>query len=147
MDVPYILGRLTATYGRRFPKAYADADPAKWAAELGSYVTDDAALQHVFLHLPMVPPNARGFREACDAFRLPPKQPEQPAPVDQAFALATLAAFRRPVAQGPQAWAHRLRDREQEGETLTGFQRRAWREALGKGASGMVATSPMKSTT
>lgn len=60
-------------------------------------------------------------------WRLSRSKPGSPEMAAQT--LAALKAFGVNDASG-KAWAYRLRDREQAGESLTHYQRRLWREAL-----------------
>lgn len=45
-------------------------------------------------------------------------------------AIAKLAEFAKGGVRDAKAWAYRLRDRERNGEQLSGVQRKMWREAI-----------------
>jgi hypothetical protein len=68
--------------------------------------------------------------------------PAESAGLTQAAAVAILKELRggQLFRRSPtKAWAHALRDAERAGRSLSSFQRRAWRAALGEGALGSVA--------
>lgn len=53
-----------------------------------------------------------------------------PIPLEEKLEILNIMRTLFKVPQDPKAWAHRLRERERNGETLSKVQRDAWREAL-----------------
>lgn len=138
--VDRIFSKLAVAYGQRFMGLYAGLDPADvkadWARTLACYQQNPDALAYGLEHLPADnPPNALQFRDLCRR-RPDAPVPKLPAPsANPEFRAQALEALRhlgttfgRP--KNPKRWAYRLKDREERGDSLTQFQRDAWREAL-----------------
>jgi len=60
------------------------------------------------------------------SFAIIPFTPEEKKEILNIFRQAVLL-----MNKDPKAWAHRLREREQNGEILSLYQRKTWRDALG----------------
>jgi hypothetical protein len=136
--VERIFRKLAATYGQAFLRQYDGVDladvKANWAQELAVFQQAPDALAYGLDHLPADrPPTVLAFRELCrrptehatSTLRLPLPKP------DPAMARAIRDAWKPVGMGGPRAWADRLRKREEDGEKLTQFQRKAWRDAIG----------------
>ncbi len=135
--VDKIFEKLAVRYGARFLGMYSGVDlnavKADWADELTWFVGDKArGIAYALDNLPPAdPPNASQFRNLCHSMPAPamvtlPAPKQDPARVAEA-----LKSLRQPVADThPKAWAWRLKGREEAGDKLRPFQRRAWREAL-----------------
>lgn len=137
-----LFDRLGATYGAAWDRSLG-ATPlldAKsiWAHELQGFAQRLEAVVWALDQLPEHPPNVIQFRNLCRQAPAPvaPPLPEPKAdPARLAAELAKLGDLRATVTAQPagdmKAWARRLRAREVAGDRLSGFQRSAWRTALG----------------
>ena len=137
-----LFDRLGATYGAAWDRSLG-ATPlldAKsiWAHELQGFAQRLEAVVWALDQLPEHPPNVIQFRNLCRQAPAPvaPSLPEAKAdPARLAAELAKLGDLRATVTAQPagdmKAWARRLRARDVAGDRLSGFQRSAWRTALG----------------
>lgn len=139
-----LFDRLAATYGAAWDRSLG-ATPvldakALWAHELQAFAERLEAVVWALDKLPEHPPNVIQFRNLCRqapaALALPlPQAKADPARVAAELAkLGTLRATVTAQAGDMKAWARRLRAREVAGDRLSGFQRDAWRTALGEAA-------------
>ena len=139
-----LFDRLAATYGAAWDRSLG-ATPvldakALWAHELQAFSERLEAVVWALDQLPEHPPNVIQFRNLCRqapaAIALPLPEPKaDPARVAAELAkLGTLRATVTAQAGDIKAWARRLRAREVAGDRLSGFQRDAWRTALGEAA-------------
>ncbi len=137
-EVVTVLEHLSLAYGPRFTRQFGAADPAAvqaaWAKQLAGLTP--RAIEQALLHLPDKPPNAVEFHALCVAARPRPTQAQKPqgepttAPPEAQSVSATLG---RRAARGPRQWAIDLKAQELRDPTsLSRFQRRCWREALGE---------------
>lgn len=134
--VDNVFRRFMGVYGNRFTRMWEGLDladvKAQWAAELHRF--DAAAIRHGLDHLPAtLPPTLLEFCQLCNrapATAMPalPKPTASAAVIERAVNDAL--ARTQDSLSGPKAWAYRLRAREEAGEKLTLFVRKAWREAL-----------------
>lgn len=133
--VERIFAKLAVTYGQRFLGLYAGVDMAtvraNWGHELAAYAQAPEAIRYALEHLPPDnPPTVLQFRAICRNRPIQaPKALPAPKP-DMAKVSHHLARLQQQRGKYPKAWAHRLKDRESRGDSLTQFQRDAWREAL-----------------
>lgn len=102
------------TYRKRagYPEADADADAKKVGAPMPCTFCNDMTAHETLLTL-----GARCvgcYRAYCE------QQSSHPDVGDK----------RDSYGGGPKAWAYRLREREQQGDRLSGAQRAMWREAI-----------------
>ena len=137
-----LFDRLGATYGAAWDRSLGvtpllDAKSI-WAHELQGFAQRLEAVVWALDQLPEHPPNVIQFRNLCRQAPTPvaPPLPEPKAdPARLAAELAKLGDLRATVTAQPagdmKAWARRLRAREVAGDRLSGFQRSAWRTALG----------------
>jgi hypothetical protein len=131
-----LFDRLAVTYGAAFSRMWEGVDiaavKAHWAAELSHYQQRPHAIKHALTLLPPnKPPTVLQFRDLC---RGAPEQfqPRLPAPPAKPEAVAkAMQALAKPADTDPKAWAHRLKERELSGETLSPYLRASWREAIG----------------
>lgn len=134
--VELIHSKLALVYGQRFMAQYAGFDVEhvrrNWALELAGIT--ESGVRHALAHLPADhPPNVLQFRALC--INRPPPEASKALPAPKASpeqiarAVEALRALQRP-SQHPRAWAHRLRERERQGEHLSPLQKQWWREAL-----------------
>ena len=139
-----LFDRLAATYGAAWDRSLG-ATPvldakALWAHELQVFGERLEAVVWALDQLPEHPPNVIQFRNLCrqapSAIALPLPEPKaDPARVAAELAkLGTLRATVTAQAGDMKAWARRLRAREVAGDRLSGYQRDAWRVALGEAA-------------
>lgn len=136
-----IFQRLTLVYGRDFLSRYEGQDlgavRAGWGEELTGFQQAPDAIKFALEILPSdKPPTVLQFRDLCrKAPQYAPKALPAPAP-DPAIAAKALEALRPAKRVDPLQWAHDLKEREERDtrKSLTEFQRKAWREALGVAA-------------
>lgn len=132
--VDAIFARLELAYGARFALQWgavpAATVKAAWAAELDGHTSRGIA--HALAHLnPDFPPNAMQFRVLCQCAPGLTQAPlvalagprPTPASVERLKAVATVLT----KPKDPRAWAQALKAREEAGEHLSPFQRKAWR--------------------
>lgn len=139
--VDRIFDKLAVTYGaawlRMWEGVETKAVKANWGQELSGFQQQPSAIAYGLENLPLDrPPTVLQFRELCR--RSPPAPAprlESPAPNPERVAEALAEAQRavkRGGAGGGLQWAVNLQECERLGRTLTEFQRKAWREALGQ---------------
>lgn len=136
--VDRIFHRLTMVFGRDFLSRYeglsTDDVKAECAEDLAGFQQSPAAIKFALEILPSdKPPTSLQFRDLCrKAPQYAPKALPAPAP-DPAIAAKALEALKPARRTDPLQWAHDLKEREGRDarKSLTEFQRKAWREALG----------------
>lgn len=135
--------RLLARYGARWIQLWAGIKPelvkADWLAVL-QYVPWSGVMR-ALENLPDDPPNANRFKALClnysggDQRRLP--APDAPKPDLKRLAHELSRISEAQAKRKPLQWAHELRDRHRQGDSLTPAQIQAYQEAL----SGKALTS------
>jgi hypothetical protein len=131
-----VLEHLTLAYGAPFTRQFGAAEPAAvqvaWGKELAGLTPQQ--IRRGLANLPVKPPSAVAFRALC-VTRPPPQQGAQKpqgAPMTAPSDTTSLSMqLGRRGPQGPRQWAVDLQAREQQGDKLSRFQRRCWREGLG----------------
>lgn len=135
--VDEIHARLLTRYGSAWLMMWEGIDMAAvrqdWAEELGGFVNHPQLIAYGLSNLPPDrPPTVQQFAAACN--RMPAEDvvalPAPPA--DKQRVSQVIATLTKPEPQPAKAWAERLRAREVALERLTEYQRKAWREALGR---------------
>ncbi len=134
--VDRIFQRLTVRYGQSFLGKWAGVDmadvKADWADQLKRFSGRPDCIKYALDNLPQdKPPNVGEFRALCNDTPEPKPLMLPGVKADPAKVLQIVAGIQKPVGADPKAWAHALRQRERDGQALTGYQRRIWREALG----------------
>jgi hypothetical protein len=132
-----VFSKLTVRYGARFLSLYSGVDlnavKADWAEHLSGFSGERGrCLAFALDNLPDEAPNVAQFRALCN--RAPePAVKMLPGPKPDMQRVNAEVAKLRTVSRtehGPKAWAWRLKAREEQGDRLGPYQRRAWREAL-----------------
>ncbi len=132
--VDAIHARLLVRYGTRWINLWTgipeEAVKADWAAELHGLRGD--AIAHALQHLPAeFPPTVAQFK-ALALGRSEPAMKALPAPKANPEVVAKVVESAKTIGGGcfGKEWAHRLREREEQGALLTAAQRAMWRAAL-----------------
>lgn len=148
--VERIFTKLQIRYGRAFMARWdgidIDAVKADWAHELAGLRSRPDLIVYALDNLPSDrPPTVGQLRELANS--RPAERDPAPALLDYkrgpipAAVMRALDALKEPREvdrqyAGPKGWAYRLRDQEASGATLSGTQRRFWREALSNDMAG-----------
>jgi hypothetical protein len=134
--VDAIFARMLLRYGAQWLRMWdgveIDAVKADWARELEGLEGNGRIIQYALEHLPAdFPPNVSQFKLLC-ANRPEPERKQLPAPkADPArvrAAIERLYSLKQSI--GTVDWAHRMRDREKAGDSLTEAERAMWRAAV-----------------
>lgn len=98
--------RWSVDTGSKLCSAHAWADPSEWRHITHQEISKVITRQHA--------------------------TPKEVRPISEAEKRQILQNLRDVLKspKDPKAWAHKLREREQNGEQLSGYQKQAWREAL-----------------
>ena len=138
-DLEALFARLLLVYGAGKLDQVYRGQPIElvrksWAHELRALTTSDVAYGMTMLPADFLP-NVLQFKAI--ALRAPPKplralEVPQVDPAQRARVVATLKGLEGELRarKSPRAWAMALQAREAASETLTMFQKAAWREAL-----------------
>jgi hypothetical protein len=141
--VERIFEKLTLVYGQAFLRRWADIDlnrvKSDWSHELAGFDRAPNAIAFALANLPDAPPTVTQFKSIArqaPAAEVPQLPQPKADPARVAAELAKLSQIRAtPQRAGDvKAWARRLRAREVAGDRLSGYQRDAWRVALGEAA-------------
>lgn len=135
-----IFEKLAITYGTRFAAMYdgmaIEKVKSDWSATLSALQHRPEAISFALESLPPDhPPTSLQFRELARAC---PAQPQRRLPMPEcdqkvkAEGIEVMRHFARNFGKirNPLAWACKLQDRERRRESLTPFQKEAWRYAL-----------------
>lgn len=134
-----IFDKLTLVYGQSFLRRWADIDmaavKADWSHELAGFQQHPKAIAWALENLPPdKPPTVLEFRALCR--KVPAEQPKQiegpPAdPARVAAELQKIANIRPDEKKDYRAWARRIVERRQAGESISSCAYNMAVEALG----------------